>query len=311
MTYASMDELIAAVRHMLAASAPVTADQVDLSNPVWASPKLDGIRCLQMKSISKSRKLIDLPNRHIQSTLAHPVLDGMDGELIVGSPSAENCIQMTTSGVMSQDGTPDFRYYVFDVWDSPGVGFLARKGYLRRRVAGALRHSLPVVLVPQVLCSTQDELEEAIGQNYALGFEGSIIRSYDGLYKFNRSTLREGLMLKVKESIDSEMLVTGFVEMRHNQNAATVDELGLTKRSTHKAGKVSAGTLGKLIGTDVKTGRSVVAGPGKMTAAERLHVWQNQALYLGRLAKYRFASYGIKDAPRFPRFICWRDASDM
>lgn len=31
-----------------------------------------------------------------------------------------------------------------------------------------------------------------------MGLEGSIVRNYDGLYKFNRSTLREGLLLKVK-----------------------------------------------------------------------------------------------------------------
>lgn len=311
MTYASMDELIAAVRPMLAAQKPVTAEQVDLGRgPVWASPKLDGIRNLQMKSISKSRKLKDIPNRHIQQTLAHPVLDGLDGELVVGSPTAPDCIQVTTSGVMTRGGTPPFRYYVFDVWDSPGVGFVARKGYLRRRVAAASRLGLPVVLVPQVLCHNLAELQQAIADNYLMGVEGTIIRSYDDPYKFNRSTLTEGYMLKVKESMDSEIRVTGFVEMRHNQNEATLDELGLTKRSTHQANKIGAGTLGKLVGTDVTSGQSVVIGTGKMTAVEKLHVWQNQALYLGRLAKYRFASYGVKDAPRHPRFICWRDASD-
>ena len=311
MTYPSMDALIAAVRPMLAAQEPVTAEQVDLGRgSVWVSPKLDGIRNLQMKSISKSRKLKDIPNLHVQRTLAHPVLDGMDGELIVGSPAAADCIQATTSGVMSKNGTPPFRYYVFDVWDSPGAGYLARKGYLRRRVAAASRLGLPVVLVPQVLCQTLEELQQAIANNYLMGVEGSIIRSYDDPYKFNRSTLTEGYLLKVKESLDSEIVVTGFVEMKHNQNEATLDELGLTKRSTHQANKVGAGTLGKLVGVDVTSGQTVVVGTGKMTAAEKLHVWQNQSSYPGRLAKYRFAAYGIKDAPRFPRFICWRDASD-
>ncbi len=312
MTYGSMDELIAAVRPMLAASQPVTADDIDFSKgPVWCSPKLDGIRNLQMKSISKSRKLKDIPNVHIQQTLAHSILDGMDGELIVGRPEDENCIQTTTSGVMTRGGTPQFAYYVFDVWDSPGVGFLTRKGYLRRRVQAALRHKLPVVLVPQILCTDRASLAEAIGRHYQMGLEGSIIRSYDDPYKFNRSTLTEGIMLKVKESIDSEIRVTGFEEMRHNQNEATLDELGLTKRSTHKAGKTAAGTLGKLVGVDLTSGMPVVIGTGKMTAAQKLHVWQNQHLYLGRIAKYRFASYGIKDAPRFPRFICWRDEIDL
>lgn len=312
MKYASMDALMEAVRPMLAASTPVTPDDIDFSKgPVWCSPKLDGIRNLQMKSISKSRKLIDIPNQSIQKALGTPVLDGMDGELIVGLPEAENCIQTTTSGVMSAFGSPAFAYYVFDVWDSPGVGFATRKGYLRRRVATARRMGLPVILLPQTLCTTREELVVAVGRNYEMGLEGSIIRNYDGLYKFNRSTLREGLLLKVKESVDSEIHVTGFLEMKHNQNAAVVDELGLTKRSTHKAGKVAAGTLGKLVGIDTNSGKPVIVGTGKMTAAEKLHVWQNQHLYLGAFAKYRYSSYGVKDGPRFPRFICWRDPIDM
>lgn len=312
MKYASMEALMEAVRPMLAASQPVTPKDIDFTKgPVWCSPKLDGIRNLQMKLISKSRKLIDIPNQHIQKTLGTPVLDGMDGELIVGLPEAGNCIQVTTSGVMSAFGAPQFAYYVFDVWDSPGVGFLARKGYLRRRVAAARRMGLPVILVPQVLCTSRDELEDAVGRNYEMGLEGSILRSYDGEYKFNRSTLREGLLLKVKESADSEIHVTGFLEMKHNQNTAVVDELGLTKRSTHKAGKIAAGTLGKLIGIDTNSGNPVVVGTGKMTAAEKLHVWQNQEKYLGAFAKYRYSPYGMKDGPRFPRFICWRSEIDL
>lgn len=308
----ALDALIAKTRPMLAAQVPVTAADIDFQKgPVWLSGKLDGIRNLQMKSTSKSRKLIDLPNLHVQRTLAHSILDGLDGEIVVGAPEAPNCIQATTSGVMSINGEPDFIYYVFDCWDSPNVGFADRKGYVRRRVAAARRQGLPVMYLPQVLIHTRDELEEAIGLNYELGLEGSIIRSHNGLYKFGRSTLREGLLLKVKEASDSEIHVTGFIEMEHNNNAAVKDELGLTKRSTHKAGKVGAGTLGKLVGIDVNSGKPTVIGRGKMTAVEAKHVWDNQHLYLGKFAKYRFSPYGMKDEPRFPRFICWRDERDM
>lgn len=114
---------------MLAASKPITPADIDLARKAryGVARKFDGIRNLQMKSISKSRKLIDIPNQNIQKTLGTPLLDGMDGELIVGLPEADNCIQATTSGVMRRHwGTTQFAYYVFDVWDSPGVGFVAR-----------------------------------------------------------------------------------------------------------------------------------------------------------------------------------------
>lgn len=300
------------IRPMLAPSVPVTPEQVDLSRgPVWVSPKLDGVRNLQMNSVSKSRKLKDFPNLHTQKLFAHPILDGMDGELVVGNPTAPNAIQATTSGVMSIQGEPDVRYYLFDCWDSPKEGFLVRKAYVRRKFIIAKRLGLPVAYVPQILCATQAAVAAVVGQNYEMGFEGSMIRSYDDPYKYNRCTENQGWLLKVKEFRDSEAVITGFIEMEHNQNAATTDELGLTKRSTHKANKVGAGTLGKMIGRDLYTDQPLVIGPGKMTAAEKKHVWENQDLYRNRISKYRYSPYGVKDLPRFPRHIVWRDPVDM
>jgi DNA ligase-1 len=138
-----------------------------------------------------------------------------------------------------------------------------------------------------------------------------MIRSYDDPYKYNRCTEREGWLLKVKEFRDSEAIIEGFVEMQHNHNEATVDELGLAKRSTHQANKKAAGTLGVMIGRDIHSGQIVTIGPGKMKADEKLHVWSNQGLYLGKISKYRYAPYGVKELPRFPRHIVWRDPLDM
>lgn len=300
-----------AIRPMLAHTEPVAPSGVDVGEfGVWVSPKLDGIRCLQMGSVSKSRKLKDLPNWHVQRLLAHPLLDGMDGEVVVGSPTAPDCINATTSGVMSMTGEPAFALYVFDRWDDPETGFVQRQQVVRRRVVTAKRLGLPVMLVPQVLCLTQGAVEAAVGTNYDAGYEGSIVRSYDAKYKYNRSTRNEGVLLKVKESMDSEILVTQFIEQRSNQNEATVDALGLTKRSTHQSNKVAAGTLGKLIGVDVVTGATVTIGTGKMTAADKQHVWDNREMFMGSLAKYRYAAHGIKDLPRHPRFITWRNPID-
>lgn len=300
------------IRPMLAPSVPVSPASLDMSRgPFWLSPKLDGVRDLQMNSVSKSRKLLDFPNRHTQRLLAHPILDGMDGELVVGSPTAPNAIQATTSGIMSVSGEPDVTYHLFDCWDTPELGYLARKARVRRVFMAARRHGLPVALVPQVLCRTLEEVVDAVGRNYALGYEGSMIRTYDDPYKYNRVTERQGWLLKVKEFVDSEAVITGFEEMMHNNNTATTDELGLTKRSTHKANKVGAATLGRMLGHDLHTGQPVAIGPGKMTAAERQHVWDNQALYLNKISRYRYSPYGVKDLPRFPRHIVWRDPIDL
>ncbi len=300
------------IRPMLAASKPVTPEDLNWAHgPFWVSPKLDGIRNLQIDSVSKSRKLLDLPNLHIQRTLARPELDGLDGELVVGSPTAPDCINASTSGVMSRGGEPDFTYFVFDLWDVPNIGYRQRKGAAARRVSELRDRGLPVAWVRQALCRNSSEVEAAIAENYESGYEGSIIRSFNGRYKYNRSTLGEQLLLKVKESVDAEMRVTDFIEMQHNNNEAQVNELGLTKRTTHKANKIGAGTLGKMKGIDLATGQPITVGPGKMTDEEKLHVWLNQDTYRGRISKYRYGKHGVLELPRFPRHIVWRSEIDL
>ena len=74
-----------------------------------ASPKLDGIRALVVNGELVSRSFKPIPNRHIRDLLSKPEFEGFDGELTVGTT-----FQSSSSGVMSQDGIPDFTYHVFD-----------------------------------------------------------------------------------------------------------------------------------------------------------------------------------------------------
>lgn len=305
--------MVDVIRPMLAHSKPVKPADLDFQfGPYWVSPKYDGVRCLQIKAISMSRTLKPLPNGWVQKMLGSRLLDGLDGEVVVGSPTHPDCIRNTTSGVMSREGRPQFSYNVFDLWDCPKDTYRIRKEKLEEKIE-FLRAScdFPIVLVPQRLCRTHAQLEAVIAENYESGYEGSIIRSFDGLYKYNRSTLSEQLLLKVKESVDSEMRVDSFEEMMHNENEAKMDERGYTKRTTHKGNKVPAGTLGKLRGIDIHTKAPITIGTGKMTADEKLAVWQNRDRFLGRIAKYRYGKHGVMDAPRFGRFIVWRDPIDL
>ena len=40
-------------------------------------------------------------------------------------------------------------------------------------------------------------------------------------------------------------------------------------------------------------------------------IWDNRDKYLGKLASVRYMSVGLKDKPRVPSFIGWRDKDDM
>jgi DNA ligase-1 len=300
------------VRPMLAHTDAVLPQDIVIAAPGgWLSPKYDGIRSIHREGMCQSRTLKPIPNLYIQKCLADPRLHGMDGELIVGDPTDENCYHTTESAVMRRGDEPDFTYYVFDIWSTPAVGFRQRYSTLKRRVRALRGSGLRVVLVPQVHLQTNAQVSDAMAELYEAGWEGGIWRSYNSRYKYNRSTELEGFMLKLKEHSDGEFQITRLVEQRTNANKAEVDERGFTKRSSHKANKVAAGTLGKLEGIDCATGMAINVGTGKMTAAIKQMVWDNPEEFLGAVAKYRSAKHGVLVKPRHPRWTGWRTAIDM
>jgi DNA ligase-1 len=85
-------------------------------NRVFVQPKLDGVRCTVQRGHAYSRSLKLIPNKYIQESFSKhaSLIGGLDGELIVGSPTDPDCYRKTISGVMSVDGEPDFTFYVYD-----------------------------------------------------------------------------------------------------------------------------------------------------------------------------------------------------
>ena len=136
-----------------------------------------------------------------------------------------------------------------------------------------------------------------------------MVRSIDGTYKFGRSTLRDGILGKLKRFTDAEYKVVDFQERMHNANEATTNALGHTERSSHKENKVGRGDLGALV-LETADGQRFNCGTGFDDAA-RSEIWNNRDQYLGRWAKIKSFLIGVKDLPRFPVFLGWRDPIDM
>src|SRR3990167_944188 len=131
----------------------------DLAWPKLASPKIDGIRCLIQGdghlAIGLSRSLKPIPNEFVQGFVAHKPLIGLDGELAVGPVTAKNLMQATMSGVMSEDGQPDFTLWVFDDFSHPHA-FAHRLARAKARVLNSPGHRLEVV--PHILVENLDQL---------------------------------------------------------------------------------------------------------------------------------------------------------
>jgi DNA ligase-1 len=137
------------------------------------------------------------------------------------------------------------------------------------------------------------------------GYEGVILRAPHAPYKFGRSTVREGYLLKVKRFQDSEAQIIGYEEEMHNGNEATINALGYTERSSHAENRTGKGTLGALVVRDLVTKVEFKIGTG-FTPAERLKIWALRHEHLDDVVKYRFFPVGVKDKPRHPSFLGFR-----
>jgi DNA ligase-1 len=282
-------------------------DVTTLRFPVLATPKLDGIRCLVVGGKALSRKFKEIPNRYIQR-LVSQLPEGLDGELMLRHRMDEGIptFQKVTSAVMSEDGEPNFLYYVFDYApDSLKTSYQQRMDNLAQ-----LKFPEFVQLVLPTLIPNLTELREYESRVLSQGYEGVMVRLPDGPYKCGRSTVREGYLLKIKRFKDSEAEIIGFEERMHNNNEAKLDELGHTKRSSHKENLVPAGMLGAFIVRDVKTGLEFSIGTG-YDDEFRKKVWENPYRYVRKLVKYKYQEVGQKDLPRFPVFLGFRDERDL
>ena len=278
-------------------------DPYNLRYPVLVSPKLDGIRCLMHEGKAVSRNLKPIRNDYVQQMLAG-LPNGLDGELIVGSPTEGHVLNRTQSGVMSGDGQPDFKYHLFDNYNMK-QGFEYRLTSLED-----MRHDY-IELVPHYVVNTVEGLLKFEQAFLSDGYEGLMVRKIDGAYKHGRSTSNEGLLFKFKRFRDGEAAVFGLRQGITNTNEATTDIMGRTKRSAHQDGKVNALRGGTILGVDLETGQPLEFSPGRMTMQDRAYYWLNPEQLIDRIIKYKTFDYGTLNVPRFSTFQAFRDAADM
>ena len=273
------------------------------NNYYLCTPKLDGIRALMIKGKLVSRTFKPIRNTFIREALEKVLPDNADGEIIVGDN-----FQETTSGVMREWGEPKFTFYWFDYAKKLDDTYMKRM--LNLTHYNVKDESRIIKLLPKVVRSKEKFLEFE-SECIDAGFEGVILRNPYGVYKCGRSTFRESILLKYKRFTDSEATIVGFVELEHNFNEAKKDKFGRTERSSAKEGKVGADTFGKFLLKDIKTGIEFGCGTG-FTNELRDKIWKNKNDYLKKIVKYKhFAVVGVKDKPRLPVFLGFRDKDDM
>lgn len=284
------------------------SDLSQVKFPIMASSKLDGIRCTIFGGVAYSRSLKPIPNKFVQSWAKENAwnLEGFDGELILGNPNEEAVFNRTTSFVMSHDKVEDFSFWVFDLVteDTSKTRQEALESIFSSKVIPRCQ------LLKQTLVNSPEELEAFEEKQLQEGFEGTMLKDPQGLYKFGRSTIKGGQLLKRKVFVDSEFEVVGYEPKYHNTNEATTNELGRTERSSSKEGLVALEQLGSLT---LKTAEGKVFSVGSgFDDAMRNQFWSEKETLIGKYAKVKYFPIGmLYGIPRLPIFLGFRDEIDM
>lgn len=296
----------------LLAASTTEDDLRGLPFPLLWSPKLDGIRTMLHELGPVSRKIKLLPNEKLRAFLGRGDLKGFDGEMVYGPITDKDVFNRTQSAVMKVEGPcpteADGKYLVFDDFTSPNDPFEDRLARVIERVSRLDEDRRRYVqVVPHKPVANYDDLTNVEALCVERGFEGIMLRSPTGRYKFGRSTLRELILAKVKRFADVDCEIIEVYERMQNNNEATKDALGHTKRSSHQENKVGLGMLG---GFTVRSpefpGQTFNVGPGCLTHDQLKALYLKKDELPGQWIVGKYQPSGMKDAPRFCGFKGFR-----
>lgn len=327
----------------------------ELNYPLMASYKLDGIRCIFYKGQILSRSLKQIQNKQLREKFEPIRKYSEENDLILDGEiySQELTFQEITSFVMTQDfedkksikkfgkvmEIPDhLKYYCFDCLDK----FTGVNNPFKKRITAcyAVQENITDVMeVVKHISIISDEFVTNLFEN-ALedGYEGLILRDPNGLYKFGRGTLKEGIIYKVKPYKTFDAVITGVVQstiVDPNAEKKT-NELGRSVTSKKKDDRILI-EKASAFNVDYKRGCLDCDGEGAncngehgdctsckgtgiltyslkvvlaMTDEEKEEMWKNRESYIGRWIQYKGMLVGAKDVPRHPVMERFREDKD-
>lgn len=263
--------------------------RVDFTRPVYIQAKLDGVRCVFTKygAFSRNNKRfmnIDHIEKALKPFFAEQPDVILDGELY--NHELKDDFEKIISLVRKQKPTDEdkleaknlVQFHVYDYFD--GVIY---DNYQTRMqlLANAGFYDAQIKHVPALLVDSYNYARVQHEEFLSLGYEGSIIRNGDGIYKHGRSYD----LMKFKDFSDTEATIIDYVT-------------GKGKRT---------GTLGKFIMQDDD---GVVFGcpPGKGYSYKDLKIMlKNVDSYIGKRATFTYFQRTKANSYRHPLFKCIRN----
>ena len=276
---------------MLAASFDKRKDKV--SYPVDVQPKLDGVRCLayweedSVKLMSRGGKQWENCG-HIAKELEQVLPKGwvLDGELYIHGSTFQEITKLV------KKLRPESVNVQFHMYDVPRAGYeqteIGGSTWGNRKISLELMDEFvdkckTLVFVESHYVTCEEDVYKLQSQFLEDGYEGAIVREFDGEYKFG---YRSNKLLKVKNFMDSEYKITGF---------------------TTGVGRFEGSVIWTCINEDGNSFNVVPQG----TMEERQASYENADSNIGNMLKVKYFELTDDGIPRFPVGLGVRLSEDM
>ena len=256
--------------------------------PCGAQPKFDGLRCLSIRHKDYvelySRQGKRLYNKRIEKYLMGALKEGemLDGELYLHGKPLQYIASIVKREKTEHPDADKLNYVVYDcpilevTWDKR---FIKLQSYKLPDFSTSKDNKNPVMISPTYNCPTKSVLETYHKKFRKDGFEGTIIRLYDGLYE---AGFRSRKLIKKKEYDTDEFEIIGV-------NEAT----GRDKRTA-------------IFVCKTKEGKEFNCRP-MGTREVRSNYWLARKTFIGKMLTVEFRGYTPDKIPFQPVGVVVRD----
>ncbi len=188
--------------------------------PAFIQPKLDGFRCIYRAGEFWTRAGNLVANKNVKEHL-HSVLK-VDDWVLDGELYAHGIGFNKLSSILTKEDAPvpgSLRYVVYDCiaakdWDYE----ICKKEYqyrlqdLRMVVNGTIADYKKVIDIANDLANNSRDAVEKYKEYLKKGYEGAMIKSITGLYRWKRTTIKSGEMLKIKSFKSIDVIIKGIYD---------------------------------------------------------------------------------------------------
>ena len=188
--------------------------------PAFIQPKLDGFRCIYRAGEFWTRGGQPVANKNVKSYL-QSVLNVdewvLDGELYAHGLGFNKLASILTK----EDAPipPSLKFVVYDCisiqdWDNE----ICKREYqhrlqdLRKVINGTIADYKKVIDIANDSVQSSREAVEKYKEYLKNGYEGAMIKSVTGLYKWKRVTIKSGEMLKIKPFKSVDVIIEGIYD---------------------------------------------------------------------------------------------------